>query len=51
MPKDTKTLCIKKGCASVLTQPLLFSFSFSLSVYYSPAEADFMSELRLPDMI
>ena len=22
MPKDTKTLCIKKGCASVLTQPL-----------------------------
>lgn len=21
MPKDTKTLCIKKGCASVLTQP------------------------------
>ena len=24
MPKDTKTLCIKKGCASVLTQPLLF---------------------------
>ena len=23
MPKDTKTLCIKKGCASVLTQPLL----------------------------
>ena len=28
MPKDTKTLCIKKGCASVLTQPLL------LIVYY-----------------
>ena len=24
MPKDTKTLCIKKGCASVLTQPLLY---------------------------
>ncbi len=24
MPKDTKTLCIKKGCASVLTQPLIF---------------------------
>ena len=24
MPKDTKTLCIKKGCASVLTQPLYF---------------------------
>ena len=23
MPKDTKTLCIKKGCASVLTQPLV----------------------------
>ena len=41
MPKDTKTLgitkpglvkvwalCIKKGCASVLTQPLAFYFSF-----------------------
>ena len=25
MPKDTKTLCIKKGCASVLTQPLIFT--------------------------
>lgn len=25
--------------------------SFSFSVYYSSAEADFMSELRLPDMI
>ena len=24
MPKDTKTLCIKKGCASVLTQPHRF---------------------------
>ena len=24
MPKDTKTLCIKKGCASVLTQPHFF---------------------------
>ncbi|MCA5976038.1 hypothetical protein KFX42_04540, partial [Bacteroides thetaiotaomicron] len=24
MPKDTKTLCIKKGCASVLTQPRFF---------------------------
>jgi hypothetical protein len=31
--------------------PFLFSFSFSFSVYYSSAEADFMSELRLPDMI
>ncbi|KXT30202.1 hypothetical protein HMPREF2534_04728 [Bacteroides thetaiotaomicron] len=31
--------------------PFLFSFFFSLSVYYSPAEADFMSELRLPYMI
>ena len=29
----------------------LFIFSFILSFYYSPAEADFMSELRLPDMI
>ena len=25
MPKDTKTLCIKKGCASVLTQPLFYA--------------------------
>ena len=25
MPKDTKTLCIKKGCASVLTQPPVLS--------------------------
>ena len=25
MPKDTKTLCIKKGCASVLTQPHFFT--------------------------
>ena len=33
MPKDTKTLCIKKGCASVLTQPLLIfinTLQFSL---------------------
>lgn len=27
MPKDTKTLCIKKGCASVLTQPLRYCSS------------------------
>ena len=27
MPKDTKTLCIKKGCASVLTQPLPIIYS------------------------
>ena len=27
MPKDTKTLCIKKGCASVLTQPHFFIFA------------------------
>ena len=24
MPKDTKTLRIKKGCVSILTQPLSF---------------------------
>ena len=29
MPKDTKTLCIKKGCASVLTQPLHFLFALN----------------------
>ena len=28
MPKDTKTLCIKKGCASVLTQPLFCLYTF-----------------------
>ncbi len=29
MPKDTKTLCIKKGCASVLTQPLLQPMNYT----------------------
>ena len=31
MPKDTKTLCIKKGCASVLTQPLFLWTSLGLN--------------------
>ena len=33
MPKDTKTLCIKKGCASVLTQPLLFTRIYAIYTY------------------
>ena len=39
MPKDTKTLCIKKGCASVLTQPLAEGHRFDdLKRWYSPSE-------------
>ena len=43
MPKDTKTLCIKKGCASVLTQPLLFiyhsnnQFLFETIYFFCPS--------------
>ena len=37
MPKDTKTLCIKKGCASVLTQPLCYNIIL-ISLYLSEWE-------------
>ena len=39
MPKDTKTLCIKKGCASVLTQPLFYFYTigtYQLNKYICP---------------
>lgn len=34
MPKDTKTLCIKKGCASVLTQPQQVCCLVQLAHFY-----------------
>ena len=40
MPKDTKTLCIKKGCASVLTHLLLTYLPF-LYYKFNPDSTNF----------